>query len=829
MNTALPLLADTLTRTRFEWGRIQTNSDWILPIIVCMLIMLFVRYMYRRDSAELGPGISWLLTALRTATFYGLLVVYLEPQWRVEREVPRNSRVLLLADTSLSMRQTDAGPKETRGVSRAHQMAEVLEKSNLLPELRKVHDVVVLRFDQEVHRIAALDKELPTIGLGGVVAESAGGGDAARPNGGSAAETGIVWDKALAPVGTETRLGQSLAQVLHDEQNSPVAGVILLTDGGQNAGTGPEGAIQAAQAAKVPIFPIGLGSNVQPANVRVSDFTAPPRAYPGDRYTVTGYLQAQKMAGRVVTVELLSREAGSSDKKGEPGHVEASQQITLGPDGEVLAVPFELVPDRVGRRTLTLRVKAPADDQNPDDNQRESDVEIVDHKNRVLLLAGAPSREYQFLRALLHRDHSVLLDVLLQTAQPGISQDADKILDAFPSTKEELFQYDCIVALDPEWQAIGEKCVALLEKWVADQGGGLVVVPGPVNAGKSLGGWIQDRAMTKVRALYPVTFHDNLEIAASVPDSKDPWPLEFTREGLEAQFLWLDETASANEQAWAAFPGVYSCFPIRAAKPGATVFARFSDPRMNQAGQAMPYFVGQFYGSGRVFYLGSAEMWRLRHSDREGDFEKFYTKLIRHVSQGRLLRGSARGVLLVGQDHGYLVGSTVEVRAQLTTAQFEPLAAKTVSLQVVQPDGASFAITMDPDPSRAGTYIGHFTAGQEGTYRLELPIPETTDQRLVRRVQVKVPDLELENPQRNDALLSRLAQATGGHYYIGTEAALADGPQALVKQIKDRTRTMIFTAAPNPKWEETWLRWLMYILCGLLCFEWLLRRLVKLA
>jgi hypothetical protein len=153
-----------------------------------------------------------------------------------------------------------------------------------------------------------------------------------------------------------------------------------------------------------------------------------------------------------------------------------------------------------------------------------------------------------------------------------------------------------------------------------------------------------------------------------------------------------------------------------------------------------------------------------------------------------------------------------------------------VPLQVIQPDGANFTLTMEPDTTRAGTYIGHFTAAQEGTYRLELTIPETQDQqRLVRRVQVKVPDLELENPQRNDALLSRLAQATGGRYYVGAEAALAAGPHALVKQLKDRTRTTIYTAAPNPQWEETWLRWWMYALCGLLCCEWLIRRLVKLA
>ena len=54
-------------------------------------------------------------------------------------------------------------------------------------------------------------------------------------------------------------------------------------------------------------------------NVRISDFVAPARAYPDDRYTVTGYVQAQGLAGKSVEVELLSRAGGkSADDQAEP-------------------------------------------------------------------------------------------------------------------------------------------------------------------------------------------------------------------------------------------------------------------------------------------------------------------------------------------------------------------------------------------------------------------------------------------------------------------------------------------------------------------------------
>lgn len=137
---------------------------------------------------------------------------------------------------------------------------------------------------------------------------------------------------------------------------------------------------------------------------------------------------------------------------------------------------------------------------------------------------------------------------------------------------------------------------------------------------------------------------------------------------------------------------------------------------------------------------------------------------------------------------------------------------------------------MQADRSRPGAFAGRFQATLEGTYRLELPVPESQNERLGRRIQVKVPDLERESPRRNDALLSAIASGTGGKYYVGMSSAIAaDGQSPLVDQLKDRTTTVILPIAPNPQQEENWLRWMMFALCGLLCLEWLLRRLLKLA
>jgi hypothetical protein len=860
-----------MTHVHFEWGRLPSDPALVAPFwasvaVFCLILALIVWSVYRRDWVELPRPLGILLALIRTLVFAGLVVLFLQPQWRTEQEEVRNSRVLVLADTSSSMGLVDADAPASRdgnspgGKSRAQAVAAALGKTDFLRQLRKTHEVVVLHFDRQTNRIVALDK-LPAANssVGNALRGVPGDGKDAVPqpaerHGGRslqiALESGsrsstdpkpadekIDWDKILQPSGPETRLGQALRQVILDERRSPLAGIIVFTDGGQNAGIAPETAVKMAQEAKIPIYPVGVGSDRLPINVRVARIEALPRAYPGDPFTVHGLIQTQGqadvLAGRPLTVQLLLRTADRSHSQPGTGTVVDSRQVILGPSGRSVPVEFQITPKSTGRQVVCLRILPPPEDHNPGDDFREAEVEVVDRKDHVLLLAGGPTREYGFLRPLLYRDKSVTVDVLLETGQPGISQEANRILDHFPATRQEMYDYDCIVAFDPNWRSLTTAQVDLLESWVAEQAGGLVAIAGPVYMGEAVNGWLQDPAMAKIRALYPVEFirrATTLEIDNVA--TKEPWPLDFTREGLEAEFLWLADGEAANQQAWASFPGVFSYFPVRGPKPSAWVLARFSDPRAAASGQQPVYMAEQFYGSGRVFYQGSGEMWRLRQTD-PAYFDRHYTRLIRHVAQGRALRESSRGTLMVGQDQ-YMLGDTVEIRAQLTNAQLAPLAVPSVNLEIFQEQGNHVqTVTLRPDPSRIGTFAGQVTVLKEGDYRLELLVPESANLRLTRRIQVSLPNLEQQNTQRNDKLLSWIAQATQGtnfRYYNSIGSAI--GPAArfpLVAQLKDRTTTITTPTAPDPRWELEWLRWMMYIVCGLLCTEWLIRRLLKLA
>jgi hypothetical protein len=308
--------------------------------------------------------------------------------------------------------------------------------------------------------------------------------------------------------------------------------------------------------------------------------------------------------------------------------------------------------------------------------------------------------------------------------------------------------------------------------------------------------------------------------------STTPWTIQLTRSGLDAPFLRLEESAAASQQAWEAFAGVYGYYPVEGPKPAAVVYGRYGTP---DAPKELPvYFAGHFYGAGRVFYMGSGEMWRLREED-EAYFERFYTKLVRHVAEGRLLRGTQRGSFLV-ERRRYVLGDRIDVAVSLRGPDQQPLAIERIKIQVKWPDATSKTIELTPRGARPGVYHGDFIANQQGNYTLSLEPPGTPYELVTENVRVLEPDLEADHARRNDPLLRSLAEETGGKYYVGLAATRGDGTRPpLVDELRDATRKIRVRGTPSATWDQRWATWLLGTLLGLLFVEWTMRRLARLA
>ena len=392
MTHVLPTICCLLAATervehRITSGLVDGFSQWWqMPALVLAVAALagFIIWMYRRDAAELPRGIGLLLASLRLGAVAALVAAYLDFERTAEHEIVFPSRVAVLVDSSASMTLRDDAADVGRAPSaepqpepatRAERAIDVLREGGLLAALAPRHEVSVWRFDADAEPIVVLPTaEAAASGAAPTTAFIEPGGDHAAPPAprgegepslppdGPAADD---WADRLTARGYETRLGEALARVLDQEPAGVLAGVIVLTDGANNAGIDPAAAVAALGKAGVPVFPLGIGSDRLPANVRVADVLVPARVFPGDRFAVTAYLQSQGLAGQTVRVELTELQADDAgdgrDQAAGSGRVIDAAEAVLGAGGELVAVRFD-VPglNSPGRRDLAVRVVPPA-------------------------------------------------------------------------------------------------------------------------------------------------------------------------------------------------------------------------------------------------------------------------------------------------------------------------------------------------------------------------------------------------------------------------------------------------------------------------------------
>lgn len=637
------------------------------------------------------------------------------------------------------------------------------------------------------------------------------------------------WAAAVQPTGAQSRLGDAVQAVLEQEVGNPLAGMVILTDGQSNAGVAARQAASRAAGSRIALHFIGIGSPDSPRNVRVVEVDVPKRLYPGDRFGLRALIGGTSMEGQFVSVQVL---AGKKDADETLMSIEGEEMVRLPEDGSILPVDFQLDPKAVGQWDYEVKVVSSQPDADKRDDTQRRKVEVVQRKTRVLIIAGGPTREYQFVRNLLYRDRDIDSHVLLQTAAPMSSQEAQKVLDAFPEDRVALGNYDAILAFDPDWTQIPARSVVALEQWVAEQAGGFLMVAGTVEMPK----WVSRSALgiatDKLRALSPVVLpvKGSRFTAAGRIESDTAWPLVITQDGMQTEFMSIADDERLSMRIWENFEGVYGYYSAYELKPGAKALAYFNDLQAMVGGDLPIYMASQFYGSGRTAFLGGGELWRIR---AQGDayFDRFYIKLVRWISQGRLLLDSDRGVLLVDREKASL-GEQVAVRAVVKTAQYEPLVQSELVARLIDSAGRNVPLVLRPfaDGSQPGIYTGQFPLLVAGDYTIQLQLDGIASEVLQANVRASVPAQELEKAQRNDGLMLQLAADTQGAFWPGAESIVGDGNRTAISAALPSQDTVAYIpGAADAVFQVRWLGWLMAWIASCLGMEWLTRRAYRLA
>ena len=238
-------------------------------------------------------------------------------------------------------------------------------------------------------------------------------------------------------------------------------------------------------------------------------------------------------------------------------------------------------------------------------------------------------------------------------------------------------------------------------------------------------------------------------------------------------------------------------------------------PLLQYENQAIPVLATQRYGSGRSMSIATASTWRWQMllPAEDDSHQRVWRQMLRWLSQEALER-----VTVDFDKPFYNSGDMVDVSVLVRDAAYEADNNASLWLQRTDPDGTVEDIPMEWDINEDGVYRSRFEAGEEGIYRALVDVSGADSTLIDNEKQVAfvvTPSLrEFNDAGRDDALLARISENSGGRYYD------LENINQLVADI-ERTPGAFSREVQEDLWDRPFL---LALLIALMCADWMARR-----
>jgi uncharacterized membrane protein len=741
---------------------------WWLAVMLAAAIGASAYVAYRRPLSPLTRAQRGALVGLRVAALVALVLFVFRPIASLPPVGSRDAIVPVLVDVSRSMRLADAD-----GQTRVARANSLLKTDLGLP--------LTTHFKTEIYGV----------------------GDGLAP----------AKIDGLAADARRTDLAGALAAVRERYRGQRVAGIVVLSDGGDTGSGrsgGPGGAGGAGgfgsggDAGGPPVFAVGIGSPDGPRDREVLGITAgDPRL---DHSTVD--LHVTSVSSGFGRTPFVLRVLAN-------GQVLDTRRLVPPADGSPIDQVFTVSPDPLNATVYTAEIPREASEDVVENNSRSVLVSPAGRRRRVLLVEGAPGFEHSFMARALTGDPSLEIDSVTRKGKNADGQDtffvqagagrSAGLTTGFPSTREQLYVYDALVIANVEGEFFSRAQLKMAADFVAERGGGLLVLGGRSFAQRGLSG-------TPLEEALPVELNDRrgglvraLLAAGDLPAHNR---MRLTPEGETHPIMRLGASQDETRRLWSALPPLAASAALGGPRPGATILALTTAP----GGGVFPVVAVQRYGQGRsMVFAGEASWrWKMMAASTDRSYEFFLRQ------SARWLSSTAPEPVAIGLPDAPEPGDVISVDVDARDAAFAPVADATIDATLTLPGGATQPIKLRHADPAGGRYTAALGPEQPGLYRVHAEARRggamlgAAD----RWMYVGGADREFADPRLNEGFLRRVARNSGGRYVrAGDASRVVSWLQATVPQ----------NAAPERRdlWHEPWA---FGLVIGLLSAEWILRR-----
>ncbi|MHB8260878.1 MAG: hypothetical protein ACYDCN_06030 [Bacteroidia bacterium] len=320
-------------------------------VVVCLLAGLgYAFLLYRKLNKDIAKPIRYSLFAIRCLVVSVLCFFLLNPLIKNTTTYTEKPIIIIAADNSASI------TKNKDSLFYKKEYPALLHKfSDALADKYEVH---FLTFDREVKA-----------------------------------------DDTLNFSGRETNLSNVFSTIQNDFEGKNVGALVLATDGLYNTGSNP---LSSIGSTNYPIYTIALGDTTLVRDALIKKINHNQTAYIGNQFPVEVQLQAFDLQGKDAVL-IIS----------QGGKKLAEQPIKYASTNYTGVLNFLLNADKAGIQRYEATLSFTNGEQIKNNNSMPFVVDVIDKREKILLLAAAPHPDMAALKQTIEANQSYEVDVQL--------------------------------------------------------------------------------------------------------------------------------------------------------------------------------------------------------------------------------------------------------------------------------------------------------------------------------------------------------------------------------------------------------------------------------
>ena len=199
----------------------------------------------------------------------------------------------------------------------------------------------------------------------------------------------IVQSSNITYENTSTNISKSLTEALDINIDNNIGGILLLTDGIYNKGYDP---YYLSQKIQIPIYTVGLGDTTTKSDLKIKQIRINKIGFTDQNIPFSIDIISENIKGKKTTLSIS-----------ENGTELYKKIITINKEAFFLSVDDLLNKLSVGVHALDFNLSLIENESNTHNNRQKVYIDIVDSKQKVLILSAAPHPDISAIKYVLSK------------------------------------------------------------------------------------------------------------------------------------------------------------------------------------------------------------------------------------------------------------------------------------------------------------------------------------------------------------------------------------------------------------------------------------------